>query len=110
TGMRVRHYYGTIAAGNACSVNGSYETEDYVVTIVATTPCAGIPNTAVVTGPANACAATPFTLTATGYTIGTGISFQWEFFNTTTSTWDPMPGSSTSPTYVVANQTAATDY
>src|SRR5690606_35884014 len=68
------------------------------------------PNATVVTGPTDACAATPFTLVATGYSTGLGISYQWEFFNTATSTWDPMPGTNTNPSYQVTNQTTATDY
>jgi hypothetical protein len=110
TGMRVRHYYGTIAAGSACSASGSYETEDYVITIAAATPCSGTPTAGTVTAPASVCSGTTFSLGMTGNTIGTGITIQWQSRPAGGSTWTNITGATNSGYTVTGGQTTATDY
>lgn len=39
--------------------------------------CVGTPAAGVASGPANACPSTPFTISTTGLTIGSGITYQW---------------------------------
>ncbi|MBS1741076.1 MAG: hypothetical protein JST88_11115, partial [Bacteroidetes bacterium] len=92
TGLRVRHYYGTILAQNACSVNGSYQTEDFVITIVQAPTCAGAPTAGTVSGPATACANSPFTLNLTGNSAGLGITLQWQSSTTGTAPWTNISG------------------
>ncbi|WP_190277339.1 Ig-like domain-containing protein [Taibaiella lutea] len=72
--------------------------------------CAGIPATPVIAGPVSSpCPATAFTLTSTGSSIGTGITYDWQYYNTVTSTWTSTGG--TAASYIVASGiTAPTQY
>jgi hypothetical protein len=109
TGLRVRHYFGAVPAGSACSVNGSYETEDYVINILASPPCSGTPLSGTASGPTGACTGVPFNLTLTGYTIGQNITVSWESSPSGMNTWTAMTGQ-TNPVAAGVTQTAATDY
>ena len=109
TGMRVRLFYTAYSAGGACNTTGDYETEDYVVNILATPPCSGPPTAGTATGPLDICAGVPFNLMVTGQTIGTGIVLQWEESPAGANMWTAIPGA-TNPLYTVSNQTSATDY
>lgn len=71
--------------------------------------CTGAPNTAVVSGPAAICANALFTLSASGYSVGAGISHQWQVYNTATSTWDNIPGA-TAASYTSTGITTPTQY
>src|SRR5690554_2554704 len=81
------------------------------ITFIPAIPCAGTPTagTADVTPASRACASQPFTLSLTGSTIASGISYQWESTPTGTAAWAPIPTATTS-TFVVTNQTVASDY
>ncbi len=111
TGMRVRSRGSgnPNGAGDACIAMGGGETHDYIITIDAAPACAGTPVAGTASGPANACTGVPFTLSVTGYSIGTGISFQWEESPAGANTWNPI-ASATGPIHVVNSQTASTDY
>jgi len=109
TGMRLRHYYTAYNSGQACTASLDYETEDYIVDIVATTPCSGTPAGGTVSGPSSVCSAVPFNLTLSGFTIGQGIAIQWESSPAGMNTWTSIPGA-TNALYNVASQTSATDY
>ncbi len=111
TGMRIRSR-GTgnqNGANDACLSMGSGETEDYNITIVAGTACTGTPAVVTASGPANACANVVFNLNATGYTIGSGISYQWESSAPSAGVWSAIAGATT-PMYSVTAFTAAADY
>ncbi|HTN45642.1 MAG TPA: GEVED domain-containing protein [Flavipsychrobacter sp.] len=110
TGMRVRMYYPpAYGAANACQNYGNgYETEDYVINILTAPSCTGTPNTAIVSGPSSACNATNFNLSATGFSTGVGISYQWESSPAGLNSWAPI-ANATLPTYT-ANQSVPTDY
>lgn len=71
-------------------------------------PCAGSPVAGTISGPTSACLGAPFTLNLTGYTIGTGISIQWQSSPAGAGVYTNIPGA-TSPSYSVT-QTGATDY
>ncbi|RYZ52688.1 MAG: T9SS type A sorting domain-containing protein [Sphingobacteriales bacterium] len=109
TGMRLRHYYLQYTSGQACTPSLDYETEDYVVDIVATTACTGMPSPGTASGPAAICSAIPFNLNLTGYTIGLGISVQWESSPAGMNSWGAISGA-TNGFYTVPSQTSATDY
>ncbi|GDX53044.1 hypothetical protein LBMAG27_20910 [Bacteroidota bacterium] len=60
------------------------------------TPCSGTPNTPVATGPAAACPAAAFTITATGYTSGvSNIVYQWQSDPGCLGTWGNVAGQTT---------------
>src|SRR5690606_21831945 len=72
------------------TVCGNYqygETEDYLVDIVPATPCSGVPSPGIATGPASICPGENVSLSVSGYTAATGISFQWQYFDINTSMW-----------------------
>ncbi|RZK56380.1 MAG: T9SS type A sorting domain-containing protein, partial [Hymenobacter sp.] len=98
--------------GQACGASGSSygEGEDYLVNIVATTPCAGTPPAITAASTAStACVNAAFTLSSTGVAAGTtGLTYQWQS-RTGTAAFTNLPNA-TAATYTVASQTAATDY
>src|SRR5688572_2335362 len=84
------------------------ETEDYLINIVAPTPCAGTP----VGGSANsseavACTGENFTLSTTGTEVAAGLTYQWQSSPDNTN-WTNIPGA-TNATFTT-NQTATTYY
>jgi hypothetical protein len=110
TGLRVREYYSTFSGTQACYDPYDGETEDYLVTITAALPCSGTPNATTATGPSSVCSGANFTLNATNFTTGLGITYQWEKYDAATTSWVPIVGA-TNPSYTVTGgQTVATDY
>ena len=65
---------------DACTEFFSGETEDYVINIIAGTPCTGMPVAGTtVSAVTSICPGIPFNLTNTGATSGvTGITYQWQ--------------------------------
>ncbi|MFA6059958.1 MAG: PKD domain-containing protein [Taibaiella sp.] len=62
------------------------------ITFIPGSNCTGTPNVPAISGPANICPGALFNLTSSGYSLGPGISYQWQFFNTTSSTWVDIAG------------------
>jgi hypothetical protein len=59
------------------------ETEDYCFTVTAAVACSGTPNTGTASiSSSSGCASTNFTLTGSGLTSGTGITYQWQSSST----------------------------
>ncbi|MBS1776330.1 MAG: hypothetical protein JSS64_08640, partial [Bacteroidetes bacterium] len=108
-GMRVRVYYTSYAWNQSCAPTDGYETEDYVLDIVQALTCSGTPNGGTVSGPTNACVATPFNLTVVGQTTGIGISTKWQSSPTGAGTWTNISGA-TNAILNITNQTVSTDY
>ena len=95
TGMRLRSRGSgnTNGAGDACTVMGSGETEDYVVTIVSTVGCSGTPTAgAAVAGTSPVCPSVPFNLTLNGATNASGMTYQWQSAPSTTGPWTNITG------------------
>jgi len=110
TGMRLRVYWQNYTAGQACATFMDYETEEYVITIDQALPCSGQPNVATATGPASICSGANFTLAASGFSTGIGITYQWEMYDNATTSWVPVTGA-TNPSYTVSGGIiSATDY
>ena len=123
TRMRVRSFYisepdddpltvWTDTPNSSCDIisTGYGETEDYAITIVAGTACAGTP----VAGAAQAsvsavCAATPFNLSLSGSGTETGLTYQWQQSPDGTA-WSNLGAVQNFPGYTVTNQTANTQY
>ncbi|SFN77009.1 Por secretion system C-terminal sorting domain-containing protein [Paenimyroides ummariense] len=96
---------------DACNTSfGSGESEDYDITVVPAVPCAGTPTAGTASASVtNACAAVPFTISLNGSTIAGGVTYQWQSSPAGTNTWTNIAGA-TNMSYIVANQTVATDY
>src|SRR5690606_13289959 len=80
------------------------------ITFMPADPCTGqVSAGAAVASVTDACAAVPFNLSLNGSTLATGITYQWQSSPAGTNAWTDITGA-TGMTYIVANQTAATDY
>ncbi len=91
-------------------VSGSYygEARDYTANIVPLPPCSGTPTAGTASASTfYACPSTAFTLTLTGYTVASSITFQWQS-SSDSSTWTAISGATTSS--YSATVTAATYY
>jgi GEVED domain/Secretion system C-terminal sorting domain len=110
TRMRVKIRYNTALAGSDACLGYAYgETEDYGIVIVAATNCTGTPVGGTSAGPTVACNNTNFTLTNTGATFGSGITYQWQRSPTGANTWTNIAGA-TNATSALVKQNAVTDY
>lgn len=80
------------------------------ITFIPGNNCTGIPAAAVISGPGNVCTGALFTLTASGYAMGPGISYQWQTFNTTSGTWVDIAGATATAYTGTAGITASTQF
>jgi hypothetical protein len=95
TGMRIRSRgNGNVnGAADACTVMGSGETEDYVVTIISTVACSGTPTAGVAASGTNpVCPSVPFNLTLTGATNASGMTYQWQSSPSASGPWTNITG------------------
>ena len=109
TGLRVRNTDFSVSSTDACNNLPDGETEDYIVTIDTTYPCSGTPVAGAISGPDSVCAAQVFTLNVTGYTVATGLTYQWLSSPAGASSFTPIAGA-TDISYTVFGQAVATDY
>jgi hypothetical protein len=79
------------------------------ITFIPGSNCTGTPNAPVISGPANICSGAAFNLTSSGYSLGPGISYQWQSFNTVSSTWVDIAGAS-AVSYSSTGITASTQF
>jgi hypothetical protein len=89
---------------------GGTATEQPQLSITYTVPCSGNPPVASATGPTAICPNKSFTLTTTGASTNTGISYQWESSPAGANTWTPIGGATAVNYTVSAGITTATDY
>ena len=85
--------------GNATVTNtGTATTRPrLVITYYIPTPCTGTPNAGTASISASAgCASTPFNLSASGLSAGTGITYQWQSSASPTGPWTNIPGATAS--------------
>jgi hypothetical protein len=81
------------------------------LTFIPGSNCTGTPAAPAISGPATICASALFTLTASGYSMGPGIGYQWQYFNTTSGTWVDIAGATNAASYTAtAGITAATQF
>lgn len=71
--------------------------------------CSGTPSTPTISSVSSVCSSIGFALNATGFSIGTGLSFQWQSSIGCTGSWSNISGA-TNATGVTVTQTAATCY
>lgn len=112
--MRVRLVFSTSAASiDPCANYTNGETHDYLVNVIATPPCAGTPNAGTTTpsGTVNTCNNGVITLTNSGATFATGLSYEWEQF-TGAGPWVTAVGGTglNSLTYTTAPVTGTIQY
>jgi hypothetical protein len=70
--------------------------------------CSGTPNSGVATiSIASGCASTPFTLSASGLSSGSGISYQWQSSSSSTGPWSNISGATS---YSYSTTTTLTSY
>lgn len=108
--MRIRTEYAgyTLSSSSACSTLTYGETKDFRLTVIPAPNCSGTPNAGTSTITASTgCPNQSITLTASGLSIGTGISYQWQSAPSATGPWTNIAGA-TSLSYTTA--TAATTY
>lgn len=108
TRMRIRVNPLT-AATSACGATTSGEIEDYGFLINASTACSGTPTA----GTTNAvtttvCYNNTVQLSLTGATCGTGLTYQWQYFDGTT--WLNVPNTGTNISYTSFPITASTQF
>ena len=108
TRMRVVHIEATASTTNYAHTSYFYgETEDYCFTVSQLVSCSGTPNAGVASiSIANGCSGASATLSASGLSTGTGISYQWASGPSATGPW--TNGSTSASTTV--NPTANTYY
>ena len=96
-----------------CSSYTYGETEDYKINITTAPPCAGTPTAGTATAsPTSVCSPTTSTISVTGYTAATGITFQWEQSADGSSGWANVTGGSgaTSVSYTTPALASSTYY
>ena len=80
----VSNYFDTNPS--ACGSNTYTEAEDYTINVLAPAPCTGTPTTGTVTtSPNTAWPGSPYTVIATGYSLASNLTFQWQYSTTGTS-------------------------
>jgi hypothetical protein len=76
-----------------CLSYGYGETEDYLINIIAATPCAGMPNAGITTASATTvCPSTSVTLGLNGASVASGITYQWVSASAATGPWTAIAG------------------
>lgn len=84
---------------NSCdNQNFSGEVEDYKITVLAPVNCTGTPTAGTITiSAASGAPGTTFTLTASGYSVGTGITYQWQSGPAAVGPWTNIGGATSVP-------------
>ncbi len=80
---------------NAISACGSYnwgETEDYLIQINQAPSCQGLPSAGTISGPNLICTNVPFTINNVGYSLNSGLVFNWESRLDSNSNWQQVSG------------------
>lgn len=76
-----------------CLSYGYGETEDYLINIVPANPCTGMPTGGTtVTSATPVCPSTTVTLSTTGSTLASGLTYQWQSAASATGPWTNIPG------------------
>ena len=87
----------------ACGSYSYTEAEDYTINVVAPAPCAGTPNAGTATAtPNTGWPGSNYSVTATGYSIASNLTFQWQSSTDAGATWSNVGA----PTSSYADYTA----
>lgn len=75
------------------------------------TPCPGTPTPGTASSTASViCPNTPFTLSDVGYTVDTGVTYQWQSSSNAAGPFSDIPTATNPASYTVSNQAATTYY
>ena len=98
-------------SGQACGASSSSfgSARDYLVNIIAATPCSGQPSAPVISGPSTVISGASFTLNGTGYPTTTGVNYAWQSSAGAGGPWANIAGQ-TSPASATVSQTVVTYY
>jgi hypothetical protein len=98
-------------ATQACyNYSSGYETEDYIVNVIAAPICSGTPSAGVAFADDSVCSGIAFILSDTAYSFGQGITYQWQESPAGAGFWTDITGA-TNPNYTVSTGiTTAMDY
>lgn len=117
TRMRVIKKYGTqnplTSPCNPAGTENYGQAEDYTINVAAGNSCNGTPTGGTATAnPLVICQAATSTLTVTGFSAGTGISFQWESSPAGANTWTNVSTGTgaTTNTYTSGTISSSTDF
>lgn len=109
TKMRVRVVEG-ISTFDACDLQGYGETEDYRFIVIPATPCTNPPTAGTISAADSICPNITFTVNASGYSIGSGLTYQWQSAPTATGTFTDIVGATNTNLVVTGGITTATHY
>jgi subtilisin-like proprotein convertase family protein len=101
-----------VGASNSspCGTYSYGETEDYKINITAAPACSGTPTAGTASSDISSfCGTATPTLSATGYTIASGLTFQWQSASAIGGPYTDIPGATTLP-YTVSSAITATTY
>ncbi|TYB78511.1 GEVED domain-containing protein [Bizionia myxarmorum] len=94
TTMRVMKKFNSVAA--PCNAAGFGQAEDYTILVEVASDCSGTPDGGIaIVNPVTGNAGSSYTVTATGYTTGNGLTYQWQS-NTNSAGWVNEGGLETS--------------
>jgi len=86
--MRVRSRWGNVIPG-ACSSESYGQALDMTIVVTPLTACSGTPNAGTITiTPSEAGQGELYNVTASGFGINSGLTFQWQKYNETLSDWE----------------------
>ncbi len=93
TGMRIILAQGFSGDGlQPCMSYTLGETEDYLINIISTVPCSGVPLAgSAISSKVYVCASEVFNLSVTGYSLAAGLGFQWQS-SPDNATWTNIAG------------------
>lgn len=109
--VQIYYGYGPSYPSISPCPNGSYpyyygEARDYNAHIITPPPCSGTPSAgSVVSSIGTACPSLAFSLTSTGYTTASGLSFIWQY-SADSTTWSDISGATS--TSISLSESAAT--
>ena len=104
--MRIRNAYLSSPAP-ACGSFNYGEAEDYTIQVIAPAACSGTPVAGTVTtNPNSGSAGSSYTVSASGFTNASGLTFQWQYSTDSGATWTNAGASSSTYTNYTATAPA----
>lgn len=105
TRMRVMKRYNAYSTGPCQTGAGFGQAEDYTINVIAPAPCSGTPTAGTASvNPNTAWPGASYVVSATGYSLASNLTFQWQYSTDAGSTWTNA-GAATS-SYADYNATA----
>lgn len=108
TRMRVR----VVESSTTFDPCGSFsygETEDYTMLVISAAPCTNPPTAGNVAGVDSVCPNTAFTLSGSGFSVGSGMTYQWQSASSAAGPWTDIAGA-TNTSLISTGITTATYY